>query len=119
MLSYQLTGALAEPQQRRRGGTRHLEKKQQGRAARAAQVGGQTPFLVIEAHDGHDSVWYRHITVSLKRMKDAHMPKVHTFMHCSFSAINALRQVEQADKYDGVFWIKLSASVCSGGREHH
>lgn len=43
------------------------------------------------------------------------MPKVHIFMHCSFSAINALRQVEQADKYDGVFWIKLSASVCSGG----
>lgn len=83
------------------------------------QVGGQTPLPVIEAHDGHDSLWYRHITGSLKRMKDAHVSEVHTFLYRSFSAINALRQVERADKYDGVFWIKLSVSMCSGGREHN
>lgn len=39
-----------------------------------AQVSGQTPFLVIEAHNSHDSLWYWHTAVPLKRTKATYVP---------------------------------------------
>lgn len=51
----------------------------------------------------------------LKRLKNTHVLKVHMFKCHSISTINALRQVEQAEKSDGTVWIKLSVSVCSEG----